>query len=263
MEILRIVGSSVYMYPRLLLLIFNFNSPDRFPSKPSKIHSKFKKKGKRRYIFDTGQVVFKKEFPRRKRRRLRCWAAHAKVKHRQGERRGGDDRLADGGEKEGRSGWGKGDANDEEGRIGGRWRGRGGSDWRWSGGRQARPRDEFTFCRTLIRGQLYRAGVCLHTMNRAFSIDVASRLTPICCAFCSLLGAFRPGRWINTGLKGHAHHAASLPFNLGLVDVLFIPPLSPLLSNFVLFRRSSENLLAIVPIRLEEYCTERYVLWVN
>lgn len=59
MEILRIVGSSVYMYPRLLLLIFNFNSPDRFPSKPSKIHSKFKKKGKRRYIFDTGQVVFK------------------------------------------------------------------------------------------------------------------------------------------------------------------------------------------------------------
>lgn len=59
MEILRIVGSSVYMYPRLLPLIFNFNSPDRFPSKPSKIHSKFKKKGKRRYIFDTGQVVFK------------------------------------------------------------------------------------------------------------------------------------------------------------------------------------------------------------
>jgi len=44
--------------------------------------------------------------------------------------------------------------------------------------------DEFTFCRTLIRGQLYRAGVCLHTMNRAFSIDVAGRLTPICCAFC-------------------------------------------------------------------------------
>lgn len=67
--------------------------------------------------------------------------------------------------------------------------GEGGSDWRWSGG-QARPRDEFTFCRTLIRGQLYRAGVCLHTMNRAFSIDVASRLTPICCAFCSLLGLF-------------------------------------------------------------------------
>lgn len=30
------------------------------------------------------------------------------MKHRQGERRGGDDRLADGGEKEGRSGWGKG-----------------------------------------------------------------------------------------------------------------------------------------------------------
>lgn len=48
--------------------------------------------------------------------------------------------------------------------------------------------DEFTFCRTLIRGQLYRAGVCLHTMNRAFSIDVTGRLTPICCAFCSLPG---------------------------------------------------------------------------
>lgn len=60
------------------------------------------------------------------------------------------------------------------------------------GGGKARPRDEFTFCRTLIRGQLYRAGVCLHTMNRAFSIDVAGRLTPICCAFCSLLGLFGP-----------------------------------------------------------------------
>lgn len=229
MEILRIVGSSVYMYPRLLPLIFNFNSPDRFPSKPSKIHSKFKKKGKRRYIFDTGQVVFKNFLeenavdyavgqstregetpPRRatrRRRSARWWGREGREK-RVGERSPRD-------------------ANDEEGRIGGRWRGRGGSDWRWSGGRQARPRDEFTFCRTLIRGQLYRAGVCLHTMNRAFSIDVASRLTPICCAFCSLLGAFRPGRWINTGLKGHAHHAASLPFNLGLVDVLFIPPSLP------------------------------------
>jgi len=51
-----------------------------------------------------------------------------------------------------------------------------------------RTNDEFTFCRTLIRGQLYRAGVCLHTMNRAFSIDVAGRLTPICCTFCSLPG---------------------------------------------------------------------------
>lgn len=55
-----------------------------------------------------------------------------------------------------------------------------------------RTSDEFTFCRTLIRGQLYRAGVCLHTMNRAFSIDVAGRLTPICCAFCSLPGFSGP-----------------------------------------------------------------------
>lgn len=55
-----------------------------------------------------------------------------------------------------------------------------------------RTSDEFTFCRTLIRGQLYRAGVCLHTMNRAFSIDVVGRLTPICCAFCSLPGFSDP-----------------------------------------------------------------------
>lgn len=64
--------------------------------------------------------------------------------------------------------------------------------------------DEFTFCRTLIRGQLYRAGVCLHTMNRAFSIDVAGRLTPICCAFCSLPGF--SGLLLNKyGLRVPAH----------------------------------------------------------
>lgn len=67
-----------------------------------------------------------------------------------------------------------------------------------------RTSDEFTFCRTLIRGQLYRAGVCLHTMNRAFSIDVVGRLTPICCAFCSLPGFSGPP--LNKyGLKVPAH----------------------------------------------------------
>lgn len=79
------------------------------------------------------------------------------------------------------------DATKKEESVGGK--GQGGVWLRVEWG-QARPRDEFTFCRTLIRGQLYRAGVCLHTMNRAFSIDVAGRLTPICCAFCSLLGLF-------------------------------------------------------------------------
>lgn len=69
---------------------------------------------------------------------------------------------------------------------------------------ERRTSDEFTFCRTLIRGQLYRAGVCLHTMNRAFSIDVAGRLTPICCAFCSLPGFSGPP--LNKyGLKVPAH----------------------------------------------------------
>lgn len=63
--------------------------------------------------------------------------------------------------------------------------------------------DEFTFCRTLIRGQLYRAGVCLHTMNRAFSIDVTGRLTPICCAFCSLPGFSDPP--LNKYLRVLAH----------------------------------------------------------
>jgi len=68
-----------------------------------------------------------------------------------------------------------------------------------------RTSDEFTFCRTLIRDQLYRAGVCLHTMNRAFSIDVAGRLTPICCTFCSLLGFSGPP--LNKyGLRVLAHH---------------------------------------------------------
>jgi len=74
--------------------------------------------------------------------------------------------------------------------------------------------DEFTFCRTLIRGQLYRAGVCLHTMNRAFSIDVAGRLTPICCAFCIPLG-FSARPLNKYGLRVPAHRrdvpARSIP----------------------------------------------------
>jgi len=78
-----------------------------------------------------------------------------------------------------------------------------------------RTNDEFTFCRTLIRGQLYRAGVCLHTMNRAFSIDVAGRLTTICCTFCSLPGF--SGLPLNKyGLRVLAHRDV----HVNILDVL-------------------------------------------
>lgn len=92
-------------------------------------------------------------------------------------------------------------------------------------------------------------------MNRAFSIDVAGRLTPICCTFCSLPGFSGPP--LNKyGLKVPAHRGDVCVnifrhVNVEHVDVVVA-------HNVIKFKKFNKLKLKLLRIFRNESCNETF-----